>query len=74
MYFNRFINYYRCYCIKSKRKNQRSPRREIEPCSGLIENWRKKWQPTPVFLSRKSHGWRSLAGTYHGVGVAKSQT
>ena len=22
----------------------------------------KKWQPTPVLLSRKSHGWRSLAG------------
>ena len=28
--------------------------------------WRKKWQPTPVFLPGKSHGWRSL--------VAKSQT
>jgi len=24
--------------------------------------WRKKWQPAPVFLSRKSHGQRSLAG------------
>ena len=24
--------------------------------------WRKKWQPTPVFLPGKSHGWRSLAG------------
>ena len=24
--------------------------------------WRRKWQPTPVFLSRKSHGQRSLAG------------
>ena len=23
---------------------------------------RRKWQPTPVFLSRKSHGLRSLAG------------
>ena len=22
--------------------------------------WRRKWQPTPVFLSGKSHGWRSL--------------
>ena len=22
--------------------------------------WRRKWQPTPVFLPRKSHGWRSL--------------
>ena len=24
--------------------------------------WRREWQPTPVFLSGESHGWRSLAG------------
>ena len=24
--------------------------------------WSRKWQPTPVFLSRESHGQRSLAG------------
>ena len=24
--------------------------------------WRRKWQPTAVFLPGKSHGWRSLAG------------
>ena len=24
--------------------------------------WRRKWQPTPVFLPGKSRGWRSLAG------------
>ena len=24
--------------------------------------WKRKWQPTPVFLPGKSHGWRSLAG------------
>jgi len=24
--------------------------------------WRRKWQPTPVFLPRKSHGQRNLAG------------
>ena len=24
--------------------------------------WRRKWQPTPVFLSGESHGQRSLAG------------
>ena len=24
--------------------------------------WRRKWQPTPVFFSGKSHGQRSLAG------------
>ena len=24
--------------------------------------WRRKWQLTPVFLPRKSHGWKSLVG------------
>jgi len=24
--------------------------------------WKRKWQPTPVFLPRKSHGWRNLPG------------
>ena len=27
-----------------------------------LMHWRRKWQPTPVFLPGKSHGWRSLAG------------
>ena len=31
-------------------------------------SWRRKWQPTPVFLPGKSHGQRSLVGyTVHGV-------
>ena len=25
-------------------------------------NWRRKWQPTPVFLPGESHGQRNLAG------------
>ena len=25
-------------------------------------NWRRKWQPTPVFLPGESHGWGSLVG------------
>ena len=32
---------------------------------------RRKWQPAPVFLPEKSHGWRSLAG--YSPGVTKSQ-
>ena len=28
----------------------------------LLPIWRKKWQPTPVFLPGKFHGQRSLAG------------
>ena len=31
------------------------------PGSGKIP-WRRKWQPTPVFLPGESHGWRSLIG------------
>ena len=26
-----------------------------------METWRRKWQPTPIFLPRESHGQRSLA-------------
>ena len=33
--------------------------------------WRRKWQPTPVFLPGKFHGQKSLTGTVHGV--AKSR-
>ena len=25
-------------------------------------HWRKKWQPTPVFLSGESQGWQGLVG------------
>ena len=29
--------------------------------STILQFWRRKWQPTPVFLPRESHGQRSLA-------------
>ena len=29
---------------------------------GMGKIWRSKWQPTPVFLPRESHGQRSLVG------------
>ena len=35
--------------------------------------WRRKWQPTPVFLPGKSHGWRSLTG-YSPWGRQESDT
>ena len=35
--------------------------------------WRRKWQPTPVFLPGKSHGQRSLAG-YSPWGRKESDT
>ena len=36
-------------------------RQEFNPYIGKIP-WRRKWQPTPIFLPGKSHGQRSLAG------------
>ena len=35
--------------------------------------WRRKWQPTPVFLPRDSHGQRNLAG-YSPRGCKESDT
>ena len=35
--------------------------------------WRRKWQPTPVFLPGESHGQRSLAG-YSPQGYTESNT
>ena len=34
---------------------------KFDPWVGKIP-WRRKWQPTPVFLPGESHGWRSLVG------------
>ena len=42
-----------------------------DPWVGKIP-WRKKWQPTLVFLPGESHGRRSLVG--YSPGVTKSQT
>ena len=35
--------------------------------------WRRRWQPTPVFLPGKSHGQRSLVG-YSPWGCKESNT
>ena len=43
-----------------------------DPWVGKIP-WRRKWQPTPVFLPGKSHGWMSLAG-YSPWGCKESDT
>ena len=45
----------------------------FDPWVGKIP-WRKKRQPTPVLLPRKSHGWRSLVqATVHGVAKSWAQ-
>ena len=35
---------------------------EIFAGYSFIQHWRRKWQPTPVFLPGEPHGQRSLAG------------
>ena len=42
-----------CHCRRYKRQG-------FNPWVGKIP-WRRKWQPTPVFLTGKPHGQRSLA-------------
>ena len=45
---------------------------DLGPWVGKIP-WRRKWQPTPVFLPRESHGRRSLVG-YSPWGHKESDT
>ena len=39
----------------------------------ILQIWRRKWQPTPVFLPGESHGWGSLVG-YRPQGLKESDT
>ena len=50
----------------------RLKRCRFDPWVGKIP-WRRKWEPTPVLLPRKSQGQRSLAG-YSPWGHTKSDT
>ena len=43
-----------CQCRRCKRQS-------LDPWVRKL-TWRRKWQPTPVFLPGESHGERSLAG------------
>ena len=45
--------------LSSKESACRCSRRGFDPWVGKIR-WRRKWHPTPVFLSGESHGQRSL--------------
>ena len=35
--------------------------------------WRRKWQPTPVFLPRESYGQRSLGAAVHRVAQSRTR-
>ena len=45
---------------------QETWRHGFDPWVGKIP-WRRKWQSTPIFLPRKSHGQRSLGAIAHGI-------
>ena len=47
--------------VKNLPDNTEDVRRGFDPWVGNIP-WGSAWQPTPVFLPRKSHGQRSLVG------------
>ena len=36
--------------------------KSVSLASPALAIWRRQWQPTPVLLPGKSHGWRSLMG------------
>ena len=46
---------------ESANQRKRCKRHRFNPCVRKIP-WRRKWQPTPVFLLGESHGQRSLVG------------
>ena len=57
--------------LSGKESACRCKRYRFDPWVGKIP-WRRKWQPTPVFLPGKSHGQRSLLG-YSPMGLQRSQ-
>ena len=48
-----------------KRQPANARRRRFDPWVRKIP-WRRRWQPTLVFLPGKSHGWRSLGAIVYG--------
>jgi len=52
-----------CQCRRCKRLG-------FDPWVGKI-SWSRKWQPTPVFLSGKSHGQRILGLQSMGLQIVK---
>jgi len=55
-YFITFIE-----CLGFPHRSVSSTPEEFNSSVGKIP-WRRKWQPTPVFLPRESHGQKSLVG------------
>ena len=61
-FFASFLTAWGASLVAQKVKHLLACRRPgFNPWIGKIP-WRRKWQPTPVLLPGKSHGWRNLAG------------
>ena len=58
--------------VKNPPAGQETQETWVRPL-GQEDPWRRKWQPTPVFLLGKSHGWRSLVG-YSPWGLKETDT
>ena len=67
--------WYLCASVYNRQTVKRLPAmRETGVRSlGWEDAWRRKWQPTPVLLPRKFHGWRILVG-YSPWGHKESDT
>ena len=48
--------------VKNLPANEGDAETQVQPLGWEDPPWRRKWQPTPVFLPGESHGQRSLAG------------
>ena len=48
--------------------------KNLPTVQGREDPWRRKWQPSPVFLPGKSHGQRSLEGYSPGLAKDPSTT
>ena len=61
MLINRCIHFVYTYDLSTLIKIQQTLiKKRNEDVEGMY--WRRKWQPTPVFLPGESQAWRSLVG------------
>ena len=60
------------WCLRGLSVCLQCRRPGFDPWVGKIP-WRRRWQPTPVLLPRKSHGQRNLVG-YSPWGLKESDT
>ena len=59
--------------LKRLSSNSSSSRTESKLEVASVRSLRRQWQPTPIILPGKFHGWRSLAGSVHGVAKSRAR-